>query len=71
MIEFLFRQLLLLLQPIGFVWVVLIVLAIVLWRRRQRGVALVLSALAVLITIVGGTDLTFWMLWRLSTRGPR
>ena len=66
MIEFLFRQLLLLLQPIGFVWVVLIVLAIVLWRRRQRGVALVLSALAVLITIVGGTDLTFWMLWRLE-----
>ena len=66
MFDFVLRQLLLLLQPLGIVWIVLIALAVVLWRRRQRGAALVLSALVALITVGGGTDLTFWMLWRME-----
>ena len=66
MIEFLLRQVLLLLQPIGLVWGSLIVLAVVLWRRRQRGPALVAAVLVILVTIIGGTDLTFWMLWQLE-----
>jgi len=66
MINYVLRQLLLLLEPIGFIWAVLIVVAIVLWRRRQRRLASVLAALALIITIIGGTDLTFWMLWRLE-----
>lgn len=66
MINHLLRQLLLLLQPIGLVWGGLIALAVILWRRRQRKLAIASSAMALLLTVVGGTDITFWMLWKLE-----
>jgi uncharacterized SAM-binding protein YcdF (DUF218 family) len=70
MIESLLRQLLFLLQPIGLVWLALIGLTILLWRRRQRGPSLISAALALLITVIGGTDLTSWILWRLERPWP-
>lgn len=66
MIDYLLRQLLLLLQPIGLVWAGLIVLAVLFWRRRQRRLAMAASAMVVLLTVVGGTDISFWMLWKLE-----
>lgn len=66
MIDYLLRQLLLLLQPIGLVWAGLILLAVIFWRRRQRGLAMVSSAMALLLTLIGGTDISFWMLWQLE-----
>ena len=66
MIDSLLRQLLLLLQPIGLVWGGLIVLAVIFWRRKQRGFALAASAMILILTVVGGTDISFWMLWKLE-----
>ena len=66
MIDYLLRQLLLLLQPIGLVWGGLVVLAVVLWRRKQRRLATAASAMVLLLTVIGGTDITFLMLWNLE-----
>lgn len=44
-----------LIAPIGLVWAALIVLAVLLWRRRQRGLAAGTAAIVVVITIIGST----------------
>ncbi len=54
--RFFLHQLAALLAPAGFVWGALIVLAAVLWRRKQRGPALAAAALAGFITIIGSTS---------------
>ena len=46
-----------LLEPIGLLWLALIVLAALLWRKRQRGFASAAAALAVFIYIIGASDL--------------
>jgi len=56
-IRFLLHQVVALLAPIGFVWAALIVLAVLLWRRRQRGLAACTAALFAFITIIGSTAL--------------
>lgn len=62
MLDTIFRQALLLAQPIGFTWAVLLVLTIVLWRRQQRLIASVTALLALVLTVVGSTDLPGWLL---------
>jgi len=54
-IRSLLRQVVALLAPIGIVWGALIVLTVLLWRRRQRGLAAGTAALVVFITVIGST----------------
>lgn len=54
-IRLLLNQVLALLAPVGFVWAALIVLAVLLWRRRQRRFAAAVAALVGFITIIGST----------------
>ena len=49
--------LILLIEPIGLVWLALIVLAGVLWRKRQRPSSLAAAGLAAFIYLVGATAL--------------
>ena len=51
------RHLIPLLEPIGLLWLALIVLAALLWRKRQRASALANAGLAVFIYLIGATDL--------------
>lgn len=46
-----------LLAPVGMVWGALILLTVLLWRRRQRGLAVLATAIVVFITVIGGTPL--------------
>jgi uncharacterized SAM-binding protein YcdF (DUF218 family) len=62
MLDYLLRQFLLLLQPIGFVWLALLVLALVLWRKKCRGCSMTAGSLALLITVCGSTDFPGWLL---------
>ena len=48
MLDKLLRQILLLIEPIGFVWLCLLILTVSLWRRRQRR----LAAGAFLVSVV-------------------
>jgi uncharacterized SAM-binding protein YcdF (DUF218 family) len=66
MLDALLRQVLLLIQPIGFTWLVLLILAVVLWRSRQRGCAMIAAVLAAVLTVIGSTDVPGWMLRRLE-----
>lgn len=51
------RVLIPLIEPIGLLWLALIVLAALLWRKRLRAFALANAALAVFIYLIGATDL--------------
>jgi uncharacterized SAM-binding protein YcdF (DUF218 family) len=66
MLDALLRQGLLLIQPIGFVWLVLLILAAVLWRKRQRGSSVVAALLALILTVIGSTDFPGWLLRSLE-----
>ncbi len=55
-IRFLLKQFIALLAPVGFVWAVLIVLGVLLWRKGQRTFAAVVAALVIFITIIGSTS---------------
>ncbi len=56
MLDKLLRQILLLIEPIGFVWLCLLILTFLLWRRRQRRLASGAFCLAALIYLIGGTE---------------
>ena len=51
------RVLIPLLEPIGLVWLALILLAALLWRKRQRGFAFAAAALAIFIYLIGASTL--------------
>jgi uncharacterized SAM-binding protein YcdF (DUF218 family) len=51
------RQILLCLEPIGFVWLCLLLCAVFFFHRKQRGPAAMVLGLAVLIFLVGSTRL--------------
>ena len=60
------HQLLYLLEPVGFVWVFLIVLTVALWWKRQRWFAGATAFLAVFITVIGSTSLAGTLLGGLE-----
>lgn len=66
MIESFLRLVLSLMEPLSLVWIGLAVLGVVMWRRRQRRMAVVAGGMFFLVTVVGGTGLSGWMLWRLE-----
>ncbi len=51
------KQILALLEPIGFVWICLLALAVRAWVVRQRGLAAALLALSTLLFVTGSTRL--------------
>ena len=55
-------------EPIGLIWLVLLVLSIALWRRRLRGFAAATLGLAAFILAIGGSDLPGALL--RSLEGP-
>lgn len=66
MSEFFLRLLLRLLDPIAIVWLGLILLTVVLRRRRQTIPFILSLLLTLLITILGGTDFSSWLLYRME-----
>ena len=65
-LSFFLRQTLALFAPVGLLWVALIVLAVLLWRRRLRGFALGVGGLVLGITIIGGTSVPGLLLGSLE-----
>ena len=66
MLDYLFRQILLLIQPVGLAWLTLLVLAIALWRMRNRRLAALSGGMCMLITLFGSTDFPGWLLRRME-----
>lgn len=64
--EALFDQLVYLLEPIGLVWLGVLALSVLLWRRRLRGFASAAAALALFLTLVGSTSFPGWLLGSLE-----
>jgi uncharacterized SAM-binding protein YcdF (DUF218 family) len=62
MLDYLLRQLLLLLQPVGLIWFTLLILTVVLWRKQRRGCSATTGVLALFITVCGSTDFPGWLL---------
>ncbi len=66
MADFFLRVALQLIEPMGLLWLGLIFLTLLLRRRGQKIPYIIAAALTFLVTILGGTDLTAWMLGRLE-----
>lgn len=66
MLDSLLRQVLLLIQPIGFAWLLSIVITVIAWRRRQRFIAWMTGTLFLVLTVVGGSDMPGWLLRQLE-----
>ena len=66
MVDYLLKQLLFTLEPIGMVWVALGMLAICLWWRRQRRFAAAAAGIFIFLTIVGSTPVSDWLLESLE-----
>jgi uncharacterized SAM-binding protein YcdF (DUF218 family) len=55
MTDYLLHQLLALLAPVGLVWAALLMLTVLLWRRKLRGLAAAAGGVAAFITVLGST----------------
>ena len=64
--DFLLRIALQLIEPLGMLWLALIFLTILLRRRRQTIPWITSALLVLLLTIIGGTDFSSWLLLRLE-----
>lgn len=62
MLDWILRQLLLLLQPVGLLWMGLLILVIALFRHRRVGAGFFALLLFTLITVCGSTDFPGWLL---------
>jgi uncharacterized SAM-binding protein YcdF (DUF218 family) len=60
------RMGLMLVEPIGLIWLALIVLAILLWRKRQRSFAVFTGALAATVYVFGATGVPGMLLGSLE-----
>jgi uncharacterized SAM-binding protein YcdF (DUF218 family) len=66
MLDSFLRSALDLIEPVGLVWSGLLLLAVVLWRRRQWFPFTVAALLSLFVTIIGGSDFSAWLLRRLE-----
>jgi uncharacterized SAM-binding protein YcdF (DUF218 family) len=66
MVDYLLKQLLFTLEPVGVVWVCLGLLAICLWIRRQKRFALSAAGIFAFVTVVGSTPVPDWLLESLE-----
>ena len=64
--SFLARATLKLLEPVGLVWLALLAITFLLWRRRHRGFAACTTALALFVWVIGGTNLSDMLLRALE-----
>ena len=64
--DFLLRIGLQLIEPLGLLWLALIFLTLLLRRRRQMIPYILCALLTLLITIIGGTDFSSWLLLHLE-----
>ena len=64
--DFLLRAALRLIEPIGLLWLALIFLTLLLRRRQQTIPFYTCALLMLLVTIIGGTDFSSWLLLRLE-----
>ncbi len=64
--DFLLRLLLQLIEPVGLLWLGLIFLTLLLRRRQQTIPYLICAALTLLVTLIGGTDFSSWLVLRLE-----
>jgi uncharacterized SAM-binding protein YcdF (DUF218 family) len=62
MFDYLLRQATLLIQPVGLVWLGLLIFTVAFWRRKARGWSVVAGLLAAVVTLVGSTDFAGWLL---------
>ncbi len=66
MTDFLLRTALRLMEPIALLWLALIFLTLLLRRRQQTIPFFICALLTLLVTIVGGTDFSSWLLLKLE-----
>lgn len=66
MLNIIFREILRLIQPVGLAWATLLILAILLWRMKRRGFAVLAAIMFVMITLVGSTCFPGTLLRRLE-----
>ncbi len=62
MFEFILRQVLALIEPVGLVWLVLIIVCVVLFRKKHRRLGVCSAVLVVGIVLCGSTDFPGWLL---------
>ena len=60
------RSLIPLIEPISLLWLALILLAVLLWRKRARGFAIVAGTLAIFIYVIGASTLPVALLRSLE-----
>ena len=66
MVDFILRQTVALMQPVGLLWLALIFLSIALFRKKERRLAWFTATLVIAITVCGSTDFSGWLLRRLE-----
>ena len=66
MADFFLRLALRLIEPLGLIWLGLILLTVLLRRRRQTIPCLGCALLTLLVTLIGGTDFASWLLLRME-----
>lgn len=66
MMDFLLRQMLALMEPVGLLWLALIVVSVSLFRKKQRRLAWFTTALVFVMTLLGSTDFPGWVLRTLE-----
>src|SRR5687768_11861894 len=66
MLDRFLRQVLHLMEPVGFVWLCLLILTAALWWKRQRRFAVAAGFIALVVTVVGSTSLSGTLLGSLE-----
>jgi uncharacterized SAM-binding protein YcdF (DUF218 family) len=64
--EQILRQILYIMEPVGFVWFCLLVLTVALWWKRQRRFAVASAFIVLFITVIGSTSLPGTLLGSLE-----
>ena len=62
MLDYLLRQTLALIEPVGLLWLALIIVTVALFRKKQRRLAWFTTMLVAVMTLLGSTDFPGWVL---------